>query len=352
VDDLVASGASNDEMERLGERLEQLATSAGFSLKTQVDDSIFDLAAVTAPIEVVGYGFDLKSGELDVTISESGWNQLEQHLVDLHADVDAPFHAVELIEAWLRQNIPCLSPARKDEHVQHIVRLLRRCALSDFPGEELVTRIYDLAIDQRRSDSNRDAPELVACSPGDGEHGTEEPAHRLVVFVHAWLPRPRGPQTASELPTGGWAWAITDSTCGILAHGSGAGTTPIPDRLATNCLREIAAVLPDVVAADTPLEIVMDSTEFKRRLENGANSVGDSEESAEASGSLDSDWRSVARGLAAYGFEINLLTRRDLDRLESSPRRRLARSVRFWAEQAAREQAALELDSESAQQAS
>tara|TARA_R110002072_G_scaffold289831_2_gene457099 strand:+ start:33824 stop:35695 length:1872 start_codon:yes stop_codon:yes gene_type:complete len=339
VDDLIAVGGSHERMNAMGHRLDQLATAAGFSLKAAVEDSVFAMATMDTPVEALGYGFRVKDGILDTTVSASGWDHLEDHFVELHRDVDAPLRAAEVISGWLAQNGPCLSAERKGEHVGGIVRRLRRCGLQEWPDEAQVSRFYVEALHRHTpvvdAESLRCRVQTIEpCFPPAGvalEELEREP--QFFAFVHAWYPQQeQGLQR--EPGRGGWAWVITDSGHRILDHGCGTAENTSHDLLFLDAIEGIANRLPIVPSGDARVELVMGSASFKHELGRSVQSSGGTVP-VDPTKSFSQRFRHVRQRLTSHVSDIRLLQKKDLKVFESSERGRMAKTVRFWAEQAA-----------------
>lgn len=339
VDDLIAAGESQEQMLAMGQRLDALVKSAGFSLKAAVEDSVFDLAAENEPVVALGYGFSAADGLLDTTIAESGWEHLTDHLIELHSDVDAPTWASEVIHNWLTQNSPCLSLDRKDEHTRRIMRQLRRCGFPEWPDHRQVSRLYGDALNHGTVDELTESPPCVVqtiepCFPPEGVELEElEPDPEFFVYVHAWYPWKRPPEYRGGPRRGGWAWVITNSDHTIVAHGRGAREVSFRDPLMLEALEEIADRLSDVVGVGDRVELVMDSKEYQRWTQ-GSRETSVRFTPLETPTSFKQRWRYAAQRLNTHDLTIEIVTRKNLELLDSSDRGRMVKAVRFWAEQA------------------
>lgn len=346
VDDLIAAGESREQMLAMGHRLEQLATAAGFSLKHAVNDSVFDMATIDTPVEALGYGFRARNGILDTTVSASGWDHLEDHFVELHRDVDAPLRATEVIRGWLAQNSPCLNAERKGEHVQGVLRRLRRCGLGEWPDHVVVDRLHDEALGRESPDNRNVAlpyvfPTIEPWHFPDDELEEEVPeplqSPRYFAFVHAWNPRKVQLDDwgkPAEPIRGGWAWVIKDSGHRILDHGCGTAENTTRDLLFLDAIEELANHLPFVTPENGRVELVIDSASYKHRLEEYASRSSETV-SVNPTMSFRQRHRHVTQRLNSRVLDISLLPKKDLKEFESSERGRMAKTVRFWAEQAA-----------------
>ncbi len=338
VDDLIAAGESREQMLAMGNRLDALVKSAGFSLKAAVEDSVFDLAAESEPVVALGFGFSAADGLLDTTIADSGWDHLAEHLIELHSDVDAPIRASGVIHNWLTQNSPCLNLDRKDKHVRTITRQLRRCELREWPDHSQVSRLYDDALNHGTVDELTESPPCAVqtiepCFPPKAvelEELAREP--EFFVYVHAWYPRKRPPEYRGCPRRGGWAWVITNSDHTIVAHGRGAREVSFRDLLMLEALEETADRWPDIVPEGGRGELVMDSQEYRRWTQRSRRSSVRFTP-LETPTSFNQRWRYAAQRLYTRDLTIEIVTRKNLELLDSSDRGRMVKAVRFWAEQ-------------------
>ncbi|NQV27565.1 MAG: hypothetical protein HQ518_24715 [Rhodopirellula sp.] len=352
VDDFIAAGSSHLRMVEFGERLQTLATAAGFSLKAPLSESHFDLTSIVEPVDALGYGFRVIDDELNTTIAPGGWCHLQDSLIALHDDVDAPFNSAEVIHGFITQNCPCLSEERQEQHVDTIVGCLESAGFDDWPDRVFVNRKYDEGMRRWKNQNAECSTSHVPFTavekfvlPDDELAGGEvdvEPPPTYFAFIYAWHPWPKNPLDDRGPRAGGWSWAITDPNYTLLSHGCGSAVVQQRDPLLLRCLDEVADTIEQDVPDDCKLELVVDSARFGRTIENGARPTCQADQDAtlgtdDSSNSPAFHARSVARRLNARNFHVKVFSRHDIQRFDASDRGCMARTVRFWAKQAVRE---------------
>ena len=339
VDDLIAAGESQEQMLEMGHRLDTLAGAAGFSLKTPVEESVFDLTEVEVPVEALGYCFTASDNQLNTTVAASGWEHLATHFIELHSDVDAPIRAANIIQQSLTQNGPCLSPERMDGHVSEIVSRLRRCGLGEWPDRAQVSRFYEETLDRQTQGDCAESPRCIVQSvePSFPPEGVEleelEPEPQFFVYVNACSPWYYTPAFLRGPTPGGWAWAIADSNHTIVEHGRGTLEESSHDELMLNALEALADRLFGIVPAGLRAEIVLDRIKYQESIQSNCQPRLQLP-ALEQPATLNMRWRHVAHRLNTRDLTVKVVTRKELKLLDSSDHGRMIKTVRFWAEHA------------------
>ena len=117
ADDLLVVCDSRGEAEESYRELNKLVVPAGYRLKTDVENSVFD-AGYNSSFEWLGYKVCLRPFE--VSVAEKGWWQLRENLeyVIKHATQDNIVErSKQAITAWLEQALPPMA----DEQLGHVL---------------------------------------------------------------------------------------------------------------------------------------------------------------------------------------------------------------------------------------